>query len=146
VLKISSCRAIIECTGSAGKKVNIQAQRERASEEAKAKAMDRWGQSPTYTASRDPQEIERSPFRGQRSRSQNRSLVRGWGEREGKEVRKQPPKAPFSAAFSQVSRQYLVLPSVVAHSPSSLEADHGIRFRQWATAIRTPERPRVSAG
>jgi hypothetical protein len=36
--------------------------------------------SPTYTGSNDPNEIERSPFRSQRSRSQNRSLVRGWGE------------------------------------------------------------------
>jgi hypothetical protein len=67
---------MIECPGSAGKRVNTQAQRGGTSKEAKARAMDRWGQSPTYTASHDPREIERSPFRGQRSRSQNRSTVR----------------------------------------------------------------------
>src|SRR5271163_1783630 len=71
---------MIECPGSAGKRVNTQAQRGRTSKEAKAREMDRRRQSPTYTASHDPQEIERSPFRGQRSRSQNRSLMRGWGK------------------------------------------------------------------
>jgi len=53
---------MIECSGSAGKRVNTQAQRGSMSKEVKARAMDRWGQSPTYTASHDPQEIERSPF------------------------------------------------------------------------------------
>jgi hypothetical protein len=50
--------------------------------------------------------------------------VRGWGGREGKEVRKQPPKAPFSAAFSQIHRYtwlFLVMPvSVHAPSPSPI--------------------------
>ena len=73
------CDDMIECLGSAGKKVNTQAQRGRMSKEARA--VDRWGQSPTYTASYDPRETERSSFRSQRSRSQNRSLVRGWGKR-----------------------------------------------------------------
>jgi hypothetical protein len=41
--------------------------------------------SSQYTVSRDPQEIERSPFRCQRSRSQNRWLVGEWGR--GKNVR-----------------------------------------------------------
>ena len=50
-------------------------------DEAKARATDREGQSSTYTASHDPQEAERSSFRGQRQRSQNRSLVRGWGKK-----------------------------------------------------------------
>jgi hypothetical protein len=51
---------MIECPGSAGKKVDTQAYRERTSKEARA--MGKWGQSPTYTVSHDPQEIERSPF------------------------------------------------------------------------------------
>ena len=55
------CDDMIECLGSAGKKVNTQAQRGRMSKEARA--VDRWGQSPTYTASYDPQETERSSFR-----------------------------------------------------------------------------------
>jgi hypothetical protein len=46
------------------------------------RAMDRWEQGPRYAASQGPQEVERSLFWGQRSRSQNRSLVRG-GEGEG---------------------------------------------------------------
>jgi hypothetical protein len=38
------------------------------------------------------------------------------------------------------------LPSVVAHSPSSLEAGHGITFVGWATAIGTPAiRPQANA-
>jgi hypothetical protein len=61
---------MIECPGWAAKKVNSQAQRERKSK--KVRAMDRWEQSPIYAASQDPQEVERSPFWGQRSRSQNR--------------------------------------------------------------------------
>ena len=41
--------------------------------------------------------------------------MRGWGGREGKEVRKQPPKAPFSAACSQIHRyMWLTLPGVVS--------------------------------
>jgi hypothetical protein len=59
---------MIEGPGSAGKRINTQAQRERESKEAKVRAIDRWGQSPIYTASHDPRETE-SPFRGQRSRS-----------------------------------------------------------------------------
>ena len=39
-------------------------------------------QSPIYAASQDPQEIERSLFWGQRSGSQNRSLVRKGEGRE----------------------------------------------------------------
>jgi hypothetical protein len=61
---------MIECPGWAAKKVNSQAQRRRKSKEVRA--MDRWEQSPIYAASQDPQEVERSPFWGQRSRSQNR--------------------------------------------------------------------------
>jgi len=42
-----------------------------------ARAMGKWGQSPIYTVSHGPQEIEKSPFRGVRSRTQNRTPVRG---------------------------------------------------------------------
>jgi hypothetical protein len=62
---------MIECPGWVAKKVKSQAQRGRMSKEVRA--MDRWEQSPTYAASQDPQEVGRSPFQGQRSRSQNRS-------------------------------------------------------------------------
>jgi hypothetical protein len=51
---------MIECLGSARKRVNTQAQRGRMSKEAKARTMDRWGQSLTYVASHHPREIERS--------------------------------------------------------------------------------------
>src|SRR3954465_8745743 len=43
-----------------------------------ARAMGKWGQSPIYTVSHGPQEIEKSPFRGVRGRgTQNRTPVRG---------------------------------------------------------------------
>jgi hypothetical protein len=56
-----------------------------------ARAMDSWRQSPVCTARHDPQEIGRSPFWAQRSRSQNRSLVTGGEGR--KKVRKQPARS-----------------------------------------------------
>jgi hypothetical protein len=49
-----------------------------------------------YTASHGPQEIERSPFRRQRSRSQNRSLMREWGEE------RTPKTAPRGAVFCRL--------------------------------------------
>ena len=80
--------------------------------------MESWGQSPICTARHGPQEVGEGPFWAQRSRSQNRSLVKG-GEGRGRESgnslrveglaqerenglkrrgsRKQPPQAPFSA-------------------------------------------------
>jgi hypothetical protein len=51
---------MIECPGWAAKKVNSQAQRGRISKEVRE--IDRWEQSPTYAASQDPQEVERSLF------------------------------------------------------------------------------------
>jgi hypothetical protein len=87
---------MIECPGWAAKKVNSQ--RGRMSNEVRA--MDRWEQSPIYAASQDPQEAERSPFWGQRSRSQNRSLVRG-REGEGRE-RGERQGAPQEAQLSKL--------------------------------------------
>jgi hypothetical protein len=84
---------MIECPGWAAKKLKSQAQRERMSKEVRT--MDRWEQGPRYAASQGPQEVERSPFWGQRSRSQNRSLVRergGGGGREGKECQGAPQR------------------------------------------------------
>src|SRR5436309_7210844 len=80
---------MIECPGSAGKRVNTQAQRGRSSKEAKARAVDRWGQSPTYIPRAMTYKRSREvhfEFRGRGakigplSRSQNRSPVEGWGE------------------------------------------------------------------
>jgi hypothetical protein len=56
----------------------------------KARAMGKWGQSPIYTVSHGPQEIEISPFRSARGRgTQNRSPVRGLFWVGGKNVRNQ---------------------------------------------------------
>lgn len=51
---------MIKYPGLAGKKVDTQAYRGKTSKEARA--IGKWGQSPTYIVSHDPQEIERSPF------------------------------------------------------------------------------------
>src|SRR5256885_3427510 len=91
---------MIECPGSAGKRVNTQAQRGRSSKEAKARAVDRWGQSPTYIPRAMTYKRSREvhfEFRGRGAKngplsgSQNRSLVGGWCLGGGKEkVRNQP--------------------------------------------------------
>jgi hypothetical protein len=89
---------MIECQGSAGKKVDTQAQRGRTSKEARA--MGKWDKAP-YTVSHDPQEIGKSIFGCQRSRSQNRSLVRGffgWGERMPQITREGEGSLPYVTA------------------------------------------------
>jgi hypothetical protein len=68
--------------GSGSKESKLfRVERGRTSNEARA--MDSWGQSRICTARHDPQEIGRSPFWAQRSRSQIRSLVTG-GEEGGR--------------------------------------------------------------
>jgi hypothetical protein len=96
---------MIECPGWAAKKVNSQAQRGRMSKEVRA--MDRWEQSPTYAASQDPQEVERSPFWGQRSRSRNRSLVRRGKGRDGEECKGAPAEAQNRQSLAQEPKKSL---------------------------------------
>src|SRR5271163_4218712 len=89
-------------------------------------AMDGWGQSPICTASHDPQEIRRSPFRAQRSRSQNRSpCKRGFlGVGGGKIARNQP-------ALRRAQNR----PSLAQEAKTSLKRRGS---RVWGAVERTP--------
>jgi len=64
--------------------------------------MGKWGQSPTYTVSHDPQEIERSPFQG----------VRGRGAKIG----------PLVRGFLGVGGEDCQEPACAAESPKTVQA------------------------